>query len=242
VIVTMMLAWFDEPTELLHDAVTSAAVIADRIVVADGAYDLVPDRSDESDPDQWYAIEEAADDAGLECKFLPSALWTGQVEKRNALLQAAAPDSDWVMPLDADWRLTGDRDAIRAELADTDAEQFTVAFHEPHNPDRPLAETASHQWHAEYAGQTKREPLLFRALDDMRLEQTHWFYSGVRPDGTRVGLSGGARLYPEAVTRDLAAPLLIEHRCLFRDDKQIVRNRFFCEARDLERERVGYET
>ncbi len=76
----------------------------------------------------------------------------------------------------------------------------------------------------------------------MKLEKTHWFYSGKRAKGTRVGLSGGVKLgYAKPIERDLEAPFFIEHRAMYRDEKQLVRNRDFCKVRDAERQLTGAE-
>jgi hypothetical protein len=44
-----------------------------------------------------------------------------------------------------------------------------------------------------------------------------------------------------ASVAELQAPHLFEHRCLFRDQKQLERNRVFCELRDRERDMTGVE-
>lgn len=241
--VTLMLAWFDEPEEMLYKAVRSSEVIANRIFAADGAYELVGDKAPESPPSQKEAIQQAAEDAGIQVTFLEPRLWKGQVEKRNALLDAATSDRqerDWVMPLDADWVLHGIREEIQMELNSHRIEQFKVKFRQPKNPNRTNRDFP-HAWHANYDGKTRLEPLLFRAMSDMRLENTHWHYSGVRKNGVRVGFSGGARIYPPAVSRDMQATFLIEHRCMFRDDKTLLRNRDFCLKRDKLKRQNGYE-
>ena len=243
--ITLMLAWYDEPEELLHQAVTSAAVIGDRVVAADGAYQQVTDKRATSPHSQRQAIERAALNAGLELDFLPARIWEGQVEKRNALLKAASEGfetGDFLMPLDADWVLHGSRDAVRHELAQDYVEQWRVWFHQTVNSARNKPTDYPHDWHKRYAGQTIRESLLFRTLYDMKLEKTHWMYSGKRAKGTRVGLSGGTRLgYAQPISRELQAPFWIEHRAMFRDDKQLERNRLFCQARDAERQVTGVE-
>ena len=240
----MMLAWYDEPVDMLYRAVTSSVVIADRIVAADGAYKQVRDKAAGSPAEQQAAIELAASDAGLGIEFLPARLWEGQVEKRNALLAAATKDiqpGDWVMPLDADWVLHGIREEIREEMNTIRIEQFRVKFRQTKNPARNIRRDAPHAWHLNYEGKTRLEPLLYRAMVDMRLDKSHWDYSGLRKDGKRIGFSGGARDYPSAVSADMRATFLIEHRCMFRDDKTLIRNKEFCRLRDAEKKRTGRE-
>lgn len=241
---TLMLAWFDEPVDMLRKAVLSAAVIGDRIVAADGAYALVSDKTKESPPEQKQAIQDAADEAGLGLTFLKPRLWDGQVQKRNALLAAATADreqGDWIMPLDADWVLHGIREEVRHELNVNRVEQYRVRFRQTKNPNRNIRRDAPHPWHRNYDGKTRLEPLIFRAFEDMRLEKSHWDYSGLRPNGMRVGFSGGARVYKPAMSADMKATFLIEHRCMFRDDKTLDRNREFCKRRDQEKAKVGFE-
>lgn len=236
-----MLNWFDEPCDLLRQCVRGASVICDRIVAADGAYELIHDRKPISPKAQKRAIADEAKKCGLKVSFVPPRLWKGQVEKRNAVLREACKGSDWVMILDADWKITGDREAIREEIAASDAEQILVAFVQPENHERPLRESAPNIWHVSEAGVQRRHPLIFRAMKDMRCERHHWIYSGLRPNGTRVGLWGGHGIYDLAHSHILEAPHGVEHLCLFRDEKRIIRNRLFCDARDADVAAFGVE-
>jgi hypothetical protein len=243
-IITAMLCWFDEPAALLRQVVKSAAVICDRIVAADGAYELIHDRAPESPPAQKRAIEDECKKRKLKVEFLEPRLWKGQVEKRNAVLRHAAEGSDWVMVLDADWKITGERQLIRreiAEVAQRDVEQIMVEFIEPNNPDRDISISAPNIWHVSECEITRRNPLIFRSMKDMRCEQHHWIYSAERANGTRVGLWGGIGLYPMPQSHILLASHRFEHMCLFRDDKRIQRNRLFCGARDADVALQGVE-
>ena len=234
-IVTAMLCWYDEPVALLRQAIKGAAKVCDRVVAADGAYELIHDAKAESPKAQHRAIEDECRKRGLELVFLEPRIWKGQVEKRNAVLQVAAQDSDWVMILDADWKITGERQLIRRELADAltqGVEQVAVEFVEPMNYDRDLTESAPNVWHISEVGITRRNPLLFRVMDDMSCESHHWIYFAHRPNGMKIGLWGGVGGYPPARTHWLKADHRFEHMCLFRDTKRIIRNRLFCGARD----------
>jgi hypothetical protein len=239
--ITAMLSWFDEPCDLLRQCVKGASVIADRIVAADGAYELIHDRKPISPKAQKLAIADETRKQGLKCSFVPPRLWRGQVEKRNAVLQEACKGSDWVMILDADWKITGDRKLIRREIAASDAEQIAVDFIQPENYERPIEESAPNVWHVSEAGIPRRHPLIFRVMRDMRCESHHWIYSGVRPSGVRVGLWGGQGIYDTPNTHILTAPHCFEHLCLFRDEKRIIRNRLFCNARDADVAAFGVE-
>lgn len=228
-IVTAMLAWYDEQPDLLHRAVTSLAVIADRIVAADGRWNYYPGASYSSPPEQYDAIHQAAREAGIHATIDKGQHWTGQVAKRNHLLQITQP-TDWLMPLDADWELQGDRDQTRQAFASTQADALTVPFHTPANETARLADVASTNWHANMAGTTVHEPLIWRNLPGIRIENYHWLYSAIK-NGHRVAL-WGQQSYPQAHTEPLDATFQINHHCLHRDERTILANRAYCEQRD----------
>lgn len=239
-----MLSWFDEPPALLRQAVAGASIFCDRIVAADGAYAFVHDAAANSPASQRKAIREEAKRCGMECKFLTPRIWEGQVAKRDAVLKAAAKGSDWVMTLDADWKITGDKKAVKAELEDlhrASYESVLVAFVEPENPDKSYEESASNIWHIQEAGIHRRFPFVYRVLEDMRYERNHWSLSGQREDGERVGFFGAAGVYAEAKQAFLHADHLFEHLCLFREPKQIIRNRRFIGLRDADVAQHGVE-
>lgn len=230
-IVTAMLAWFNEDPATLHRAVTSAATIADRVVAVDGGWNLYPGAAPDSPAEQGDAIHQAAHQAGLECEVYDGRQWTGQVEKRDYMLGIAAQQSDWVMPLDADWELHGDRDAIRAELTTTTADSIIVPFHTPANQDAQLKDVAATPWHKNMAGTTVHEALIYRVLDDMHVQHFHWWYSGTR-DGQRYSLWGQQPKTTPATRHQLQAPLVVNHWCLHRDQRTIQANREYCQQRD----------
>lgn len=227
-IVTAMLAWYDEDPAILHRAVASLACIADRLVAVDGRWDLYPGASATSPPEQAETIKNAARVAGIQLIIDQGKHWSGQVEKRNHMLQLAK-GSDWVLPLDADWELEGDRDRIRAELAAVTADTLSVLFCTPTNPARSLSESAATEWHANMAGTTERLTLIWRYLDDMRVEDAHWIVSGVK-NQQRIQLWGNGK-YPPAAHAGLRARFLVTHHCLHRDERTIQANREYCEQR-----------
>lgn len=229
-IVTAMLAWFNEDPEQLRRAVLSAATLVDRVVAVDGGWDLYPGAAESSPPEQAEAIMAAAAEAGIVAEVHPGRRWTGQVEKRHHMLQLAAEGSDWVMPLDADWIIRGDRETIRAELQDTRCDAMIVEFFTPLNNDANLFKVAATDWHVELAGRSMHEPLIWRALEDMRVEAYHWYYSGVK-NGQRVTLWGDQQDYPKARTGVLQAYMVIDHMCFFRDERTIEANRVYCRDR-----------
>jgi hypothetical protein len=224
-----MLAWYDEDPAMLHRAVSSLHVIADRLVAADGRWDYYPGETTGSPSEQREAITDAAGEHGITVLFdEPVRAWSGQVEKRNHLLGMAQP-SDWLLPLDADWELEGEREPARRALETAAADALTVRFYTPPpGRDVRLHDVASTAWHANMAGTTVREPLVWRNLPEIRIENQHWMYSAVK-DGRRVSLWGYQ--YPPADTADLDAVRIVHH-CLSRDERTVMANRAYCERRD----------
>jgi hypothetical protein len=136
------------------------------------------------------------------------------------------------MPLDADWEITGDKQAAREELAEhADADAIRVPMFTPLNQAAELDDVAATEWHKNIAGATIIEPFLMRALKDMRVEHHHWIYTGVNRHGSRVALWGNVGNYPQARTEDLGASMQITHHCFFRDQRTIQANRVYCEQR-----------
>lgn len=249
-VITAAMVWYDEPVEQLTTAVQSAASLADRIVALDGAYRRFPDGRPHSPPEQAQAIREAAAASGMDCLVLtPDRLWAGGVEKRNHLFSAACVGSDWLLTLDADWVIHADGKGVRAELAALRHGEVAVEsrFITPANLSRPMRQSAAGAWHAEMTLQPHWYPVLFRALPGMRVEQFHYWYSGLineRHGWRRVWLLANdpSNRYPTLPRYQLPASLLeVEHRCLFRDRKQILANRAFCNDREMVVAMTGQE-
>lgn len=241
-----MLAWWDEPSEDLYACVTSMAVLCDAVVAVDGAYEMTPGATPTSSHEEIRAIREAADAAGLEVDiFIPSSVWTGQVAKRDFMLRRAAKDSDWLLAIDADHRLFGDRDAVRGELEQigSTVDSVTHDFRTPVPAGMSaddIEQMSPHPWHTRTAGVTLEHSLLFRRLEDMHVTTNHWGYSGVREDGVRVGV-GGSQYEPAGRYHRLVAPFRFDHVCFMRDEYRLVRNREYCETRDAFLTAQGYE-
>jgi hypothetical protein len=232
VIVTAALAWYDEAPEDLDRFVRALPVVCDRLVAVDGGYERYPGARHSSHPDEAAAIREAAKDVGVDFRVItPMDVWRGQVQKRTFLYEQAAKESDWVFTLDADHILHGIREAARHELEHVMHDAVAVPFYTTMNYDRPLGETASTEWHEDLAGRMIHHRLLLRALPGMRVERFHWYVSALK-DQRRVWLTavteGG---YPVVKANRLDSPFFVEHRCLFRRDRNIVANREFCNDR-----------
>lgn len=132
--ITACLCWYDETAELLERCVDSLAGFVDELVAFDGRWDLYPaPKRGEGDivhSPMWqqYALVEAAHNAGIPLRreVARQSPWPSQVDKRNALLQAAAESGDWLLVIDADeWIEGGEARGLRAELMRTGAD---VAF------------------------------------------------------------------------------------------------------------------
>jgi hypothetical protein len=232
-IVTAALAWFDEAPEDLDRYVRSLPIACDRLVAVDGGYDRYPGARVNSGAAERDAIEAAARDVGIDAEIIvpTDRVWRGQVEKRSYLYSLATEGSDWVFILDADHILHGIHESFRHELATCGHDAVEVQFHTTMNHDLPLEQTASTDWHSEYAGQTIWYRLLLRALPGMRVERFHWYVSALRND-RRVWLSSVTNgRYPIVPANRITSPFFVEHRCLFRRERNILANREFCEDR-----------
>ena len=232
-IVTAALAWYDEPLQDLDLCLRSLPVVADRLVAVDGGYSRWPDAKASSPANQAAFIRSTCKELGLPVKVhVPRKMWAGQVQKRNHLLQLAAKGSDWIVGVDADHVLHGLRDPVRHEIAAlVDEDAIDVSYYTPMNHDRPLAESASGQWHEALAGQYAMITGLFRALPGLRVERFHWWYSALKGQ-IRHWVWGGDTKYPKVLVHELKAPFFVEHRCLFRDTAHVLANRTFCDDRD----------
>jgi hypothetical protein len=235
--ITAALCWYDEPLWQLEDCVRGMTTLADRVVAVDGRYRRYDGPTTNSPPEQAAVIMETACEVGLECELYEAdEPWAGQVEKRSFLLQKATagadPTRDWFMAVDADHIWTGPRDLIRLEVsqAPDNIDGFTVPMFTPMNPDRPLDESAAGQWHKDHANRFLSPQRLFRSYPNVQVERYHWWYSATK-NGRPIWLWGGDRKRGQASMREMQAPMLVEHRCLFREPLQIERNRDFCEDR-----------
>lgn len=243
-IVTAMLAWYEEDLNLLEDCILSLAGFCDRIVAVDGGYELIPEATGASSPDQHTTVIRACEKAGLDLDmFIPPDAWTGQVAKRDWMIKRATygwqTPSDWLFVVDADYRIHGDAERVRAELGSRRmVDVYQPLLYQP-LPDGFDLEQSPHEWHTRYAGQTIRHSFLFRAHPEPRLEQRHWYYSALK-NGKRVGMQGCPE-YPKACTRPLRTSLTVEHRCFSRSQRTLQRNRDYCANRETYLQANGVE-
>lgn len=242
-----MLAWWDEPVDELDACVRSLAPLCDGLVAVDGAYKMTPGATISSPPEQADAIRDAAEAVGIDARvIIPKKLWTGQVAKRDYMLKIAAKNADWLLAIDADHRVRCDGPAVRHELEALrdNAESVKHGFYTPlpMNGTSNLKRLAPHEWHLELAGRNIPHCLLFRKIEDMRVEKEHWGYTGTL-DGQRiaVGSNWHCQDYPYGRVTELRADLRIDHVCFDRDQMRLDRNRDYCKTRDEFRVANGYE-
>ncbi|HEX8751952.1 MAG TPA: hypothetical protein VF731_00925 [Solirubrobacterales bacterium] len=234
---TALLSWYDEPLNLLTDAVLSLRGFCDRLIALDGAYAFTPDAEPASPPGQADAIRMAADAAGIDGVVVqPGRLWAGQIEKRQYLFDlAAGPPADWLLIHDADHELDGDPVRFRAFLAGLPPDVVTIEaqYRTPAVAGRQLT-----PWHEWLTRETFFTPLLFRALPELRVERHHWWYSGLL-QGERVALWGwddsggeldGAGLYPPG-RHEQTKTFKVRHRCFERPEPLLARQRGLYAAR-----------
>lgn len=235
--ITAALIWYDERPEDLDRCVRGAANIADRFVAVDGAYARYPGAQIASPPEQADAIRSAALDEGMEVRvIIPDRLWAGQIEKRSHLMAEASKRSDWIAVVDADWVISADRDAARAELESIELDVVTVPFFTPEGEGE-----AATGWHRKAAGAWSDQEHIFRSLPGLMVEGRHYQYSALK-DGERVWMWHGPdrsrRVLPK---HRLQARYSIEHRCFYRTEQQALANRAYCNDRDMVMRLTGQE-
>lgn len=235
-IVTAAMSYYDDDLALLDRCLRSLPLVADRLVVCDGRYArYMPDAPAGSPPEHLTFIRSTCKEIGLPVTIdKPRRVYAGQVEKRSRLLELASQGSDWIVGVDADHIFHGVQVSFRDELESLDEhDAVDLTYFTPLNRSRPLKESAAGLWHESLAGDYAIITAVFRALPGLRVEDRHWWYSGLK-NGKRVWVWGGDARYQRVKVHMLKAPMLIEHACLFRQPKHIMANREFC----LDRERI----
>jgi hypothetical protein len=127
-----LLAWFNEPDDMLARAVASCAGVADHLVAIDGPYQSFPHRTTRSRSSERATILRACRKAGVECTIVqPGVAWLNEGAKRTALFQMAALlgsiHDDWVVPIDADEELVNGH-LLREYVENAPASHQAAAF------------------------------------------------------------------------------------------------------------------
>jgi hypothetical protein len=244
VIVCAALCWWHERPEDLHRCVSALSGIADRIVALDGSYRRYPGATVRSPEAECDAIREAAAGAGMGCLILqPDRLWAGQVEKRSHLLAAACADgTDWIVNVDADHVVHGDREAARRWLDGTSADVVAVRFLTPVNEALPPSGRSPGLWHEDQGRNVYAIPHFYRSLPEMRVERKHWWYSAVK-GGERVWVWGGEGVPGRETLPVVEIPVdyHVEHLCQFRTPEQVLASRAFLNDRERVVDMTGQE-
>lgn len=234
--ITAMLSWYDEPPGLLAEGIASLKGCCDRIVALDGPYRYMDGWDPVSPPEQAQAIREAADSVGIACVIGEPRAWAGQIEKRQALIELALPDSDWLFVHDADHLLIGWPTSLREWLRRCEPNVVTVELRYR----TPAVDGATLTlWHDWLTTTEFYAPIIYRALPEFRVERHHWWYSGLL-NGERVALEGwdksggdleGADQYVKGLHASchLAS---IEHRCFDRPPERLAQQRAMYARRD----------
>jgi hypothetical protein len=190
------LAWYDEPEDFLVRLVRSLAPVCDALVAFDGRWALMPGDDDFSPQSQSETILRAAGDVGLPVWVSEMFPWESQVEKRDALMDAAGTHGDWILVIDADEYLDEAHPTrLRGALADTAADVATVTL-------RML-----------------NRPWPYSELGPAKLAQRRIFRVGTRVVGPAhncyrrhgAALAGDPALLELAAALDATAMLTIEH-------------------------------
>jgi hypothetical protein len=224
----MLSFWKDIEVEQL---IPSLQGLADKIVAADGAYEGTPGATAKSSPALHKRIRQLCKRAGIGLELIvPDAIYRGETEKRNVLIQRAAKGATWVFPADADWVFSGDRAGLREHLGLTRADVVFARMHTPVIAE--MEDVAPHPWHLQVAGKTINYPVFYRVLPGLRIEGRHWWYLAEKDGGT-IALKGGPKGMPSATEdKEPGIDFLIEHRCFYRDPERLAARKEFYDRRD----------
>jgi len=133
-----MMAMYDEPEIHIKRSVRGLARLGvSKLVVADGAYALLPDGSPTSPPEQICVLREQCVARRIALHLhQPTEVWAGnEVEKRQKMLDLAydvSYDGDWLAIWDCDYRLVSPPPVaeIAESLRSTSCDVATIAFTE----------------------------------------------------------------------------------------------------------------
>lgn len=163
-----LLSWYDEDPAHLSRCVESCAKIATHLVSIDGGYQHFPQARRLSPPAARWALEDAAEGAGLQLHaFTPQTPWMGgEVEKRAFMFeyarQCGATPDDWFLIIDGDML-----------VADVQGDPLAVLR-------QTTADTARVRWHNVRPDGHKQDDLtfrsLFRAVPGLTVMWTHYLY------------------------------------------------------------------
>jgi hypothetical protein len=235
--IVALLSWHDEQPEHLQACVRSLR-FCDALVAVGGPYADWPDPRPPS-LDEADAIADAAAAAGLDLLLhLPRQPWRGnEVAKRSFVFQLARqlvkPMHDWYLVMDADDQVAkAEPDELRARL---DASGHDVGW-------LTLRTSWRTPWDDRHGTVEHGFRKLFRALPEITVIGTHWYFVGRRDTGEQVILWGDERIHQVAECVDVRDLLTVEHRKNLRDpDRDNQRNVYYQAKDQLERIPVHLE-
>ena len=227
-----ILCWYDEPPTWLASCVASLSRIGvDHLIAVDGRYPHFSVGSPtNSRIDQVDTITSTAIGCGMSVTLHRLLEPVNETEKRSLafrLLNASAALDDWVIVIDADELITDGDPFVKRELAELDESILTAAcrvtnaidpYARPETDndvsDKTLEIHQKFNIPSEFQSAQSR---LWRVMRDMRVEGTHYAYTGVDRDGVRWNLRpdiGGSGLgdMPRTEVARLDSSLTIEHR------------------------------
>lgn len=201
-----LLSFYDEKANHLSASVGSLCRAGvDHVVAMDGAYQLYPDGTGYSGPEQHEAIRQACHDHGTGCTIVtPPGVWAGnEIEKRTALFRVGHalcdPYTDWMFVIDADEQITHASD-WRDQLEHTTRDVGAVLHGEP-------------------GVRPRSERRLFRAHPDgIRVHGAHYFYI----DGEQRVLWG-----PGQIDRELVDIQMLHRPRARTEARNIARNVYY---------------
>lgn len=105
-----LLAWYDEPADMLYESVASLEPHIDYMIAVDGSYPYYPGGQPSSPPEQQEAIKTALEEHRIGWEIVtPGRLWCDEAAKRSFMFKCGAARTtinDWYLIWDADFFLT----------------------------------------------------------------------------------------------------------------------------------------
>ena len=251
-----LLSWWDESPAWLAACVASMGRLCDHVVALDGRYALYEDYRVQSPVEQANAIMDSARHSGMGVTVHSAPrVWATEMEKRSHLFRLGSVEADtfkdWFFVLDADERVAHcDAGAVRERLSGMDEHVGAMTWTENADPHADDARSQlSQRMPMEYRYRSIT-PRLFRALEDMRVSERHYYYTGEDERGMRVALWGQQHTLEDGTVvvlgddHDIAEPnlspwvefqdsdLMLENLCLQRERIRVDRRQAYYEARD----------
>lgn len=229
-----ILCWYDEPPTWLAGCVASLSRVGvQHLVAVDGRYPHfnqgAPARSRLEQVDAIFSAAEAID-IGVTMHRPVHADATEPMKRTRCfqlLNQIATPMRDWVLVIDADEIITSGTGDLMQELASLPEDTHIASSRLTHAMD-PYAEPGPdnnitsktrelHQKLDVPMEYTTAQSRLWRVLHDMRVERTHYSYTGVDDAGVRWNLRPDIGTlnhssHPEATIARLDNSITIQHR------------------------------